>query len=163
MSTPHPVDVHVGRRLRLKRTILGLSQESVGKEIGVTFQQIQKYERGINRMGASRLFDFAKALGVPVSYFFEGYGDYAMDEVSAYALGEPTAANYEHEKVNNRETLEVMRAYYRIKSPAVRKRIIDLIKAMAEDNDDSKSEPKAPKASAAAATPIDGHAKKATV
>lgn len=138
MSVPHPVDIHVGRRLRLKRTILGLSQEAVGKEIGVTFQQIQKYERGINRMGASRLFDFAKALGVPVSYFFDGYGDYAMDEVSAYALGEPTAAGYEPEKVNNRETLEVMRAYYRIKSPAVRKRIIDLIKAMADDGSDEK-------------------------
>lgn len=138
MSVPHPVDVHVGRRLRLKRTILGLSQEAVGKEIGVTFQQIQKYERGINRMGASRLFDFAKALGVPVSYFFDGYGDYAMDEVSAYALGEPTQGGYEHEKTNNRETLEVMRAYYRIKNPAVRKRIIDLIKAMAEDAADDK-------------------------
>lgn len=138
MSTPHPVDVHVGRRLRLKRTILGLSQEAVGREIGVTFQQIQKYERGINRMGASRLYDFAKALGVQVSYFFEGYGDYAMDEVSAYALGEPTATTYEHDNVNSRETLEVMRAYYRIKSPAVRKRIIELIKAMAEDDRDDK-------------------------
>jgi len=136
MSNPHPVDVHVGRRLRLKRTILGMSQEAVGKQIGVTFQQIQKYERGINRMGASRLFDFAKALSVPISYFFEGYGDYAMDEVSAYALGEQTQGGYEHEKVNNRETLEVMRAYYRIKSPAVRKRIIELIKAMADEGDE---------------------------
>ena len=140
MSTPHPVDVHVGRRLRLKRTILGLSQEAVGKEIGVTFQQIQKYERGINRMGASRLYDFAKALGVQVAYFFEGYGDYAMDEVSAYALGEPAATGFEHEKVNNRETLEVMRAYYRIKSPALRKRIIDLIKAMADDGETVQQE-----------------------
>lgn len=145
MSTPHPVDIHVGRRLRLKRTILGMSQEAVGKEIGVTFQQIQKYERGINRMGASRLFDFAKALGVPVSYFFEGYGDYAMDEVSAYALGEPQAGSYEHEKVNSRETLEVMRAYYRIKSPALRKRIIELIKAMAaEDNSGNAGDEKKP-------------------
>jgi transcriptional regulator with XRE-family HTH domain len=138
MSTPHPVDVHVGRRLRLKRTILGLSQDSVGKEIGVTFQQIQKYERGINRMGASRLYDFAKALGVNVSYFFEGYGDYAMEEVSNYALGEPPSAGFEGEKINNRETLEVMRAYYRIKSPALRKRIIELIKAMAADDADDK-------------------------
>ncbi|PZP84787.1 MAG: transcriptional regulator [Azospirillum brasilense] len=138
MSTPHPVDVHVGRRLRLKRTILGLSQEAVGKEIGVTFQQIQKYERGINRMGASRLYDFARALRVPISYFFEGFGDYANDELNAYALGEPAAQGYEHEQVNNRETLEVMRAYYRIKSPAVRKRIIELIKAMADENSDDK-------------------------
>ena len=133
MSTPHPVDVYVGRRLRLKRTFLGLSQESVGKQIGVTFQQIQKYERGINRMGASRLYDFAKALGVQVAYFFEGFGDYVADDNVATGAAEPNAAGYEHETINNRETLEVMRAYYRIKNPAVRKRIIDLIKAMAAD------------------------------
>ncbi len=134
MGTPHPVDIHVGRRLRLKRTILGMSQEAVGKEIGVTFQQIQKYERGINRMGASRLYDFAKALGVNISYFFEGFGDYAADDGSGLALGEPDAAGFEHEKVNNRETIEVMRAYYRIKNPAVRKRIVELIKAMAAED-----------------------------
>ena len=134
MNTPHPVDVHVGRRLRLKRTILGLSQEAVGKEIGVTFQQIQKYERGINRMGASRLYDFAKALGVPVSYFFEGFGEYANEAGAVLGAAEPEAARFEHEKINNRETLEVMRAYYRIKNPSVRKRIIELIKAFADDN-----------------------------
>ncbi len=133
MSTPHPVDVHVGRRLRLKRTFLGLSQEAVGKQIGVTFQQIQKYERGINRMGASRLYDFAKALGIQVAYFFEGFGDYTMEDGSVGTAAEPGAAAFEHENVNNRETLEVMRAYYRIKNPAVRKRIIELIKAMAAD------------------------------
>ncbi len=133
MSTPHPVDTHVGRRLRLKRTFLGLSQEAVGKQIGVTFQQIQKYERGINRMGASRLHDFAKVLGVTVSYFFEGYGDYSMDDGANLAAAEPNAAAYEHENVNNRETLEVMRAYYKIKNPALRKRVVELIKAMAAE------------------------------
>ncbi len=139
MSTPHPVDVYVGRRLRLKRTILGMSQEAVGKQIGVTFQQIQKYERGINRMGASRLYDFARALGVQIAYFFEGYGDYALDEGgNALGMSEPEAAKFENEKINNRETLEVMRAYYRIKNPALRKRVVDLIKAMAaEDHDDA--------------------------
>lgn len=140
MSTPHPVDIHVGRRLRTKRTILGLSQEAVGKQIGVTFQQIQKYERGINRMGASRLYDFAKALGVQVSYFFEGFGDYSLDEGAALGASEPETPGFEHEKVNNRETLEVMRAYYRIKNPSVRKRIVELIKAMAaEDGGDEKA------------------------
>jgi len=134
MSVPHPVDVHVGRRLRLKRMILGLSQESVGKAIGVTFQQIQKYERGINRMGASRLYDFARSLGVHVSYFFEGYGDYSVDETAALAAQEPETPGFEHETVNNRETMEVMRAYYRIKNPAVRKRIVELIKAMAAED-----------------------------
>lgn len=130
-SIPHPVDVHVGRRLRLKRTILGLSQESIGKQIGVTFQQIQKYERGINRMGASRLYDFSKTLGVQVSYFFEGFGDYAQEDGSILSAAESPAPNFEHETMNNRETLDVMRAYYRIKNPNVRKRIVELIKAMA--------------------------------
>lgn len=130
MSTPHPVDIYVGRRLRQKRTILGFSQENVGKKIGVTFQQIQKYERGINRMGASRLHDFAKALGVQVSYFFEGYNDYVIEDNAALAAAEPTAQTFEHDTMNNRETLEVMRAYYKIKNPAVRKRVVDLIKAM---------------------------------
>lgn len=144
MSTPHPVDVYVGRRLRLKRTILGMSQEAVGKQIGVTFQQIQKYERGINRMGASRLYDFARALGVQISYFFEGYGDYAIEDGTSLDMSEPEASKFEHEKINNRETLEVMRAYYRIKNPALRKRVVDLIKAMAaEDTDDSRSQPAA--------------------
>lgn len=137
MNSPHPVDIHVGRRLRLKRTILGLSQEAVGKEIGVTFQQIQKYERGINRMGASRLYDFAKALGVQVSYFFDGYGEYMNEAGEVLAAAEPDNAGFEHEKINNRETLEIMRAYYRIKNPAVRKRIIELVKAFAEDASDN--------------------------
>lgn len=143
MSNSHPVDVYVGRKLRLKRSILGLSQESVGKKIGVTFQQIQKYERGINRMGASRLYDFANVLGVPVSYFFEGYGEYTMDDNAAMTMHEPDTASYEAEKVNNRETIEVMRAYYRIKNPAVRKRIVDLIKAMAAEDAEEKSSKKA--------------------
>lgn len=135
MSIPHPVDIHVGRRLRLKRTFLGLSQEAVGKQIGVTFQQIQKYERGINRMGASRLYDFAKALGIQVSYFFEGFGDYALnDSNAAMGAAEPNAPAFESENVNNRETLEVMRAYYRIKNPALRKRVVELIKAMSAED-----------------------------
>lgn len=111
-----------------------MSQEALGKHIGVTFQQIQKYERGINRMGSSRLYDFAKALGVPVSYFFEGYENYAMEEGAPMMAAEPNAQAFEHESINNRETLEVMRAYSRIKSPAIRKRIVDLIKAMAAED-----------------------------
>lgn len=134
MNTPHPVDIHVGRRLRLKRTFLGLSQEAVGKQIGVTFQQIQKYERGINRMGASRLYDFSKALGVQVSYFFDGFGDYANDESAMMWAAEPNAPVFEHDTMNNRETLEVMRAYYRIKNPALRKRVVELIKAMSVED-----------------------------
>ena len=139
MSTPHPVDVYVGKRLRLKRTILGMSQEAVGKQIGVTFQQIQKYERGINRMGASRLYDFARALGVQIAYFFEGYGDYVVEDGSALAMNEAEAATFEHDKSQSRETTEIIRAYSKIKNPALRKRIIDLIKAMAIDDGDEKN------------------------
>ena len=134
MSTPHPVDVYVGRRLRLRRTITAMSQEALGKQIGVTFQQIQKYERGINRMGASRLYDFAKALGVQISYFFEGFGGYVMEDGTMAIAAESNSQAYDHDAVNNRESLEVMRAYYRIKNPQVRKRIIDLIKVMSAED-----------------------------
>ena len=135
---PHPVDVHVGKRLRLRRSILGMSQESIGKAIGVTFQQIQKYERGINRMGASRLYDFGRVLSVPVTYFYEGYGDYVPMEAGELSAAEPDSSTFEHDDVNSRETLEIMRAYYRIKNPAVRKRIMELIRAFAEEAADEK-------------------------
>jgi transcriptional regulator with XRE-family HTH domain len=138
-ETPHPVDIHVGRRLRLRRTILGMSQEAIGNAIGVTFQQIQKYERGINRMGASRLFDFAKTLSVPVSYFFEGYGDEIADDANAFGMAEDAAPAFEHESVSSRETMDVVRAYYKIKNPAVRKRIVELIRAVSEENEDPKA------------------------
>jgi transcriptional regulator with XRE-family HTH domain len=137
MSNPHPVDVHVGRRLRLRRSILGWSQEMVGDVVGITFQQVQKYERGVNRMGASRLFDFAKALKVEVSYFFEDFGDFATPDTAGYALGEAPAVEFEH-SITNKETIEVMRAYYRIKSPALRKRVIELIKAMSDEDGEEK-------------------------
>lgn len=137
-SASHPVDVHVGKRLRQKRTIMGMSQEALGKAIGVTFQQIQKYERGINRMGASRLYHFAKLLSVPVSYFFEGYGDSDFsDETHVYGVAEAEMLPFEHDNVSSRETMDIMRAYYKIKNPAVRKRIADLVKAVAEENADA--------------------------
>lgn len=133
MSESHPVDVYVGKRLRLKRTLQGLSQEAIGNAIGVTFQQIQKYERGINRMGASRLHDFARALGVPVSYFFEGYSEDQSTSQNAFGLAESPAPSYNPaDPLSNRETVELMRAYYRIKNPTQRKRVLDLIKSMSE-------------------------------
>ncbi len=127
----HPVDVYVGKRLRMRRTILGMSQEAIGNAIGVTFQQVQKYERGINRMGSSRLYDFSRLLGVPVSYFFEGYSE---EGVSPYPAGmaEEMPTDFEHEKLASRETLEMMRAYYRITDPHVRKRVFELVKSLAD-------------------------------
>jgi len=130
---PHHVDVHVGKRLRLRRTILGLSQEAIGNAIGVTFQQVQKYERGVNRMGASRLFEFSKILSVPVSYFFEEMDKQGGAHHTPLAGVAEEAPGFEHEKMSSRETLEMMRSYYRISDPLARKRIFELIKALADD------------------------------
>tara|TARA_B100000989_G_scaffold254700_1_gene203427 strand:- start:613 stop:1041 length:429 start_codon:yes stop_codon:yes gene_type:complete len=142
MSNPNPVDVHVGKRLRLKRTILGMSQEAIGNAIGVTFQQIQKYERGINRIGASRLYDFSKVLHVPVSYFFEEFDNSGADGNEAFeGMAEEAVMGFEHEQIASRETMEMMRAYYRIGDTNVRKRIFELIKAVA-DNSDADSDSK---------------------
>ncbi len=118
---PRPVDVHVGRRARLRRTILGMSQEKLGKELGLTFQQVQKNERGTNRIGASRLYQLSDILDVPVSYFFDG-----LDQPAQTAQDDPLA---------RRETLELVRAYYRIKSGKVRKRIFELTKTIAKAGD----------------------------
>jgi transcriptional regulator with XRE-family HTH domain len=129
---PHPVDIHVGKRLRLRRTILGLSQEAIGNAIGVTFQQVQKYERGVNRMGSSRLYEFSKILSIPVSYFFEDMEKGATNVTHASGVAEDAPA-FEHEKMSSRETLEMMRAYYRITAPHLRKRVFELIKSIADD------------------------------
>lgn len=128
----HPIDVHVGKRLRLRRTILGMSQEAIGNAIGVTFQQIQKYERGINRMGASRLYEFSKVLGVPVSYFFEGMDDPATKV--QFEMKEDGVQEFAHDPMTSRETLELVRAYYKIKEAHTRKKIGDLIKSIAENH-----------------------------
>jgi transcriptional regulator with XRE-family HTH domain len=135
----HPVDSFVGGRLRARRIMLGLSQEAIGKSIGVTFQQIQKYERGINRMGSSRLYDFGKILTVPISYFFEGY-EIHSGNISTYPAGlADEAEGFEHEKISSRETLELVRAYYSIKDEKVRKRFADLLKSMADQENHSEA------------------------
>jgi transcriptional regulator with XRE-family HTH domain len=117
--------VHVGSRVRLRRTLLGLSQEKLGEAIGLTFQQVQKYERGANRISASRLFDLSGVLDVPVSFFFDGMADQSAPAPAPMPeAGEP-------DPMHKRETLELVRAYYRITDPTVRKRIFDLTKAVA--------------------------------
>ncbi len=127
----HPVDIHVGKRLRLRRTLLGMSQESIGKEIGVTFQQIQKYERGMNRIGASRLFDFSRVMNVPIAYFFEGYGDESKQSAANGGMAEQ-AQPFEYEALSDRETLELVRAFKRVGDPDVRKRIFELVKSLSD-------------------------------
>ena len=135
-SRPSPIDVHVGTRVRLRRTLLGMSQERLGEALGLTFQQVQKYERGVNRVGASRLFDLSRILDVPISFFF----DDMPDSLAAAFGGQPsgrriagfadTQDGLADDTLNRRETLELVRAYYRITDPAVRKRVFDLIKSM---------------------------------
>lgn len=120
----HPIDLHVGKRLKLRRALLGISQEQAGMAVGVTFQQIQKYERGQDRISASRLYDLAQLLRVSVTYFYEGIDDQAQVPV----------LNKEEERermqMASRETLELVRGYYRIADAIVRKQVTALIKAL---------------------------------
>lgn len=131
-GTPNPIDVHVGSRVRLRRTLLGLSQEKLGEAVGLTFQQIQKYERGANRIGASRLFEFSRILDVPVSFFFDDMSNQHLG-IEAHAVGgmaEPPQNPLEPDPLTRRETLELVRAYYRIHDPHVRKRLFELTKSL---------------------------------
>ena len=134
---PNPVDVHVGMRLRGKRTILGLSQMQLGESLGITFQQIQKYERGTNRISASRLVDLSSVLETEIMYFFE---DMPL-EVSKQSprLRNGLAETVEDIKDNplmKRETLELVRVYYKIKDPKQRKSVVNLCRSLASEKDD---------------------------
>jgi transcriptional regulator with XRE-family HTH domain len=130
---PSPIDVHVGGRVRLRRTLLGMSQEKLGEALGLTFQQVQKYERGVNRIGASRLFDLARVLDVPIGFFFDDMPDALGGNTNASrrALGfADSQDSFEDDTLHRRETLELVRAYYRITDPAVRKRVFELVKSL---------------------------------
>ena len=130
-SSPHPVDIHVGGRVRQRRTLLGFSQERLGDALGLTFQQVQKYERGANRVGASRLHEISRILDVELSYFFDEMPA-ATAAVTAASRGVAEKATpFRHDPMAKRETLELVRAYYRITDPRVRKRIFELTKAVA--------------------------------
>ncbi|MBO0711748.1 MAG: helix-turn-helix transcriptional regulator [Acetobacteraceae bacterium] len=132
---PSPIDVHVGSRIRLRRTLMGMSQERLGEALGLTFQQVQKYERGVNRVGASRLFDLSRVLDVPISFFFDDMPDTLAAHPGSAGrsrlggFGEATDS-FGDDALNRRETLELVRAYYRITDPAIRKRVFELIKSM---------------------------------
>lgn len=118
----HPIDVYVGKRIRLRRTLLGVTQETIAKALGITFQQVQKYERGVNRLGASRLYETARALSVEVAYFYEGL---EAPTVGVFSPAKDT------EKTDSREMLELARSYYGISKETVRKRVFELVKALA--------------------------------
>jgi transcriptional regulator with XRE-family HTH domain len=129
---PNPIDVHVGNRIRLRRTLLGMSQERLAEQIGLTFQQVQKYERGTNRVSSSRLFDLSRVLDVPIRYFFEEMSAGVESQSPGQLHGAaPSLPGEEHDPMARRETLELVRAYYKIPDQAVRKRITDLARALA--------------------------------
>jgi transcriptional regulator with XRE-family HTH domain len=131
-ETPHPIDIRVGARVRLRRNMLGLSQEKLGEALGLTFQQVQKYERGANRIGASRLFQLSRELGVPVSFFFD-----ETDPVHAPAIpvgfAEPPNEGFDSDPLRRRETLELVEAYFAIESPTLRRRLFELARALATE------------------------------
>ena len=127
-NSPHPVDVHVGSRLKLRRILLQKTQTELAKAVGLTFQQIQKYERGANRMGAGRLYQFSEILDVPVSFFFDDMpGDVET------RIGERFMPSAEPDDVMSRdETLELVRLYYAVENPQARLRLRELVKALAQ-------------------------------
>lgn len=129
----NPIDVHVGGRVRLRRMLLGMSQEKLGEQLGLTFQQIQKYEKGVNRIGASRLFDMARVLGVPVQFFY----DEAPNGNPAEATGmADVSAEYVPDLITTREGFELNKAFARIPDARVRRAVVELVRSLA--NEDSQ-------------------------
>lgn len=126
------VDVYVGKRLRLRRTMMGLSQEAIAKAVGITFQQVQKYEKGANAMNANRLYEFAQFMHVPVAYFFEGLELSSGNAATGFAE-EAAAFDHKNRNVSDRESLEIMKAFKRIKEQVIRKRLADLVRAVADN------------------------------
>ena len=129
IKSPDPVDVHVGQRVRARRKMLGLSQTQLGKDLGVTFQQVQKYERGTNRIGSSRLFKMSTTLDVPVAYFFEG----AETKLPGY---NESLEALNGEAFERQETQELVEAYYRIADPRIRKKVLGLARLLSSGVDE---------------------------
>ena len=131
---PNPIDIHVGSRIRLRRNMLGMSQEKLGENLGITFQQIQKYEKGTNRVGASRLQAIASILSVPVAFFFEDAP--GRENGNSSGLSEDNSTTYVVDFLNSAEGLQLNRAFVRIADPKVRRKVVDLVKALAAEDGD---------------------------
>lgn len=135
-KVPNPIDRHVGSRVRMRRVILGMSQEKLGEALGLTFQQVQKYEKGANRIGASRLQQISRTLDVPPAFFFEGAPSFetvANGEDGRIGVSEDSHSTYVADFLSTAEGLHLNMAFARIHDPKVRKRIIDLVTALAGD------------------------------
>jgi transcriptional regulator with XRE-family HTH domain len=130
---PNPTDVYVGGRIRLRRNMLGMSQEKLGESLGITFQQIQKYEKGTNRVGASRLQAIAQILSVPVAFFFEDAP--GADGSENKGLSEDSSTSFVVDFLSSAEGLQLNRAFARISNPKVRRKVIELAKVLADDEE----------------------------
>ena len=131
-KNPDPIDVHVGSRVRVRRTLLGMSQSKLGAALGLTFQQIQKYERGANRIGSSRLYRLSRILDVRVAFFFDELP--AEVSLGTEGLAESGQESFEQNRLARRETLELVRAYYGISDSKLRKRIFELVKSIGKSS-----------------------------
>jgi transcriptional regulator with XRE-family HTH domain len=127
---PNPIDAHVGGRVRLRRMLLGMSQERLGEQLGLTFQQVQKYEKGVNRIGASRLFDLAHILGVPVQFFYD-----EIPSAPMVGFSEQPAESFVIDFLSSRDGLELNKAFVKVTDPRVRRAIIELVRSLAGDHD----------------------------
>ena len=135
-KVPNPADVHVGARIRMRRMILGVSQEKLGQALGVTFQQVQKYEKGATRVGAGRLLAIANYLGVPIGYFFET-SMYDAQEVRAAGGAVASAPDEFDQFVKSSEGIKLNNAFLGISDPAVRRHLLDLVVSMSRTGHDS--------------------------
>ena len=138
-KSPNPIDIHVGSRVRLRRMMLGMSQEKLGEHLGITFQQIQKYEKGSNRIGASRLQAIARVLSVPVAFFFEdapGFAPIAGDQGFDALGGDGGASSVVIDFLSSRDGLQLNRAFLRITDAKVRRKVVELVRSLAGDEDD---------------------------
>ncbi len=139
---PDPIDVHVGQRIRLRRNLVGMTQEQLASAVGVTFQQVQKYERGFNRVSASRLYDIGHVLSVPISFFFQDVSVQVAEErygilpdsfdATGAALTLSDGESFEDDPLSRTETLELVRNYWKIRNERARSQVFALIKAMAQ-------------------------------
>lgn len=132
-KTPDPIDRHVGSRVRMQRILMKMSQEKLGEALGLTFQQVQKYEKGLNRIGASRLQQISKTLNVPPSFFFEGAPSLGAADGAGFA--EESSSQYVVDFLSTAEGLHLNRAFARIKDAKVRKRVLDLVTTLAEQDE----------------------------
>jgi transcriptional regulator with XRE-family HTH domain len=130
---PNPIDIYVGSRIRLRRNMLGLSQEKLGENLGITFQQIQKYEKGTNRVGASRLQAISSILNVPVAFFFENAPDQAKAPNSGFA--EENETTYVYDFLHTAEGVQLTRYFTKITDPKVRKKIIELVRTLSNEDE----------------------------